>query len=314
MNAAVFSSLFPVVFFISLGYASVRLGWVGRQSVRDISNIVFLVLSPALLFRTMSTVHPEDLDFGPVLVYFIAALAIFTVVILAHGFNRAGAVMALAGTFSNTVMIGVPLVGLAFGKAGLTMLFTLVSVHSLILLTLVTVVLELATAREAARRGEAQRGIAVTVLKAVRNGILHPVPLPIVAGMLFAQTGWTLPPVLDQSLQMLGVGLGPMALLVVGITLAFTPIGTHLRGALGLSAIKTVLHPLAVLALGWAMGLSGLPLGVMVVTAALPIGANVFLFSQRYAAAEEVVTASVAVSTIAGLVTVPLALAIATRV
>lgn len=314
MNPLVFGSLFPVVFFISLGYASVRMGWVGRQSVRDISNIVFLVLSPALLFRTMSTVHPEQLDFGPVLIYFAAAVTIFVVVIAVRGFNRAGAVMALAGTFSNTVMIGVPLVGLAFGKEGLTLLFTLVSVHSLILLTLATIVLELATAREATASGAPQRHIAVTVLKAVRNGILHPVPLPIVAGMLFAQTGWTLPAVLDQSLQMLGVGLGPMALLVVGITLAFTPIGTHLRGALGLTLVKTALHPLAVLALGWALGLSGLPLGVMVVTAALPIGANVFLFSQRYAAAEEVVTASVAVSTVAGLVTVPIALAIATRI
>jgi predicted permease len=38
----------------------------------------------------------------------------------------------------------------------------------------------------------------------------------------------------------------------------------------------------------------------------LPIGANVFLFSQRYEVAEELVTASVAVSTGLGLVSVSL--------
>ena len=52
-------------------------------------------------------------------------------------------------------------------------------------------------------------------------------------------------------------------------------------------------------------------LSVMVVTAALPIGANVFLFSQRYRTAEDVVTSSVALSTMFGLVTLPIALLVA---
>ena len=58
--------------------------------------------------------------------------------------------------------------------------------------------------------------------------------------------------------------------------------------------------------LGWAFGLSGVPFAVMILAASLPIGANVFLFSQRYAVAEEVVTAGVAVSTALALVTVPI--------
>jgi predicted permease len=46
----------------------------------------------------------------------------------------------------------------------------------------------------------------------------------------------------------------------------------------------------------------------MVVTAGLPIGANVYLFSQRYGVAEELITASVAVTTVMGLLTLPLAM------
>jgi len=48
-----------------------------------------------------------------------------------------------------------------------------------------------------------------------------------------------------------------------------------------------------------------------VVTAALPIGANVFLFSQRYAVAEELVTASVMVSNALALITLPLVMLLA---
>jgi predicted permease len=100
---------------------------------------------------------------------------------------------------------------------------------------------------------------------------------------------------------------------MVGITLAFTPIGTHWRGALAQALVKNAAHPLLVAALGWLLGLRGLPLQVMVVAAALPIGANVFLFSQRYKTAEDLVTASVAVSTALALVTLSIVMPLAGR-
>jgi len=49
------------------------------------------------------------------------------------------------------------------------------------------------------------------------------------------------------------------------------------------------------------------------VAAALPIGANVFLFSQRYRTSEELVTASMAVSTLLALATVSVVMAFTAR-
>jgi hypothetical protein len=77
--------------------------------------------------------------------------------------------------------------------------------------------------------------------------------------------------------------------------------------------LKNLLLPALVALVGVLMGLHGLPLTVMVVTASLPIGANVFMFSQRYNVAEELVTASVAVSTGLAMVTVSLVMALAQR-
>lgn len=273
-----------------------------------------MVLTPALLFRTMSTVHVEQLNFKPVVMYFVAAALLFAVMLVWQGFTRRAAVLALAATFSNTVAIGVPLVGLAYGEAGLVTLFTLISVHALVLLTLATVVLELAVAREEAVAGTGGgRHMMLTVLGAVRNGIIHPVPLPIIAGLLFAQTGLVLPVVVDRPLQLLGNAFGPLALVLVGVTLTQVRVGAHLKGALGLTLVKNLAFPALVAALSWSLGLSGLPLTVMIVAASLPIGANVFMFSQRYEVAEELVTASVAVSTGLGLVTISLVMALVSR-
>jgi len=137
---------------------------------------------------------------------------------------------------------------------------------------------------------------------------LHPVPLPILLGLLYAQTGLGLHPVVDKPLQLLGSAFAPMALLLVGITLSQTHWGLNMVKAIHLSLVKTVLHPLLMLVVAWALGLRGLPLSVMVVVAALPMGANGFLFSQRYRKEEDVVTAAVAVSTLMAMVGISLAL------
>lgn len=309
MNHPVFSALVPVVLLVALGYAAGRWRWIRAEASKDLSNLVFVVLTPALMFRTMSAVYVEELDFRPLAAYFVAVLILFAATLALQGFNRRAAVLALAASFSNTVMIGIALIGLAYGQAGLVILLTLVSLHALVLLTAGTVILELAVAREAAQAQP--RAIWRTVLGAVRNAVIHPVPLPILAGLLFAQTGWVLPEVVDRPLQWLGNAFGPLALLLVGVTLAGSGVGPQLRGALGVMLAKNLLMPALVAGLGLLLGLSGLPLLVMVVTAALPIGANVFLFSQRYAVAEELVTASVIVSNAAALLTLPLVMALA---
>jgi predicted permease len=310
MNALVVSSLLPVVILIAIGFIASRAKLMGAEGIKDLSSLVFVILTPALLFRTMSSVHVEQLNFVPVASYFVAVAVVFIGILVVQGFSRYSSVLALAATFSNTVMIGIPLVSLAYGHSGLVILLTLVSVHALVLLTSATVVLELAVAREAAKSvAGGQHHPVQTVLLAARNAILHPVPLPILAGLMFAQTGWTLPAEIDKVLAWMGSAFGPLALLLVGMTLAGKSIGAYWKGALALAVAKNVVMPVLVAVAGYALGVTGLPLTVMVVAASLPIGANVFLFSQRYAVGQEVVTAAVGLSSVLSLVTLSLVMA-----
>jgi malonate transporter and related proteins len=296
---------------IAIGFIAGRARWIRAEATKDLSNLVFMVLTPALLFRTMSTVHVQDLNFKPVAMYFVAAALLFFAMYLWKGANRHAAVLALGVTFSNTLVIGTPLIGLAYGEAGLITLFTLISVHALVLLTLATVVLELSVAREDAARGAtAGRPMFRTILTAMRNGIIHPVPLPIIVGLLFAQTGLVVPAVVDKPLQLLGNAFGPLALVLVGVTITNGRVGEQLKAALGLSLIKNLVLPAVMAMVGWAAGMHGLPLTVMIVAASLPIGANVFMFSQKYEVAQDLITASLAVSTVLGVLTISLVMAL----
>ena len=302
----VFVSLAPVFLLIAAGFVAGRREWIRADAVKDLSNLVFLLLIPALLFRTMSNVHVEQLDLRPLVAYFLAALVLLGASMVWRGFNCRSVVLGLAGVFSNMVMIGITLIGLAYGQQGLVTLLTLVSVHALILLTVGSIVLELAAARAARQSGGEALHVLATAWSAFKGSLIHPIPLPIMCGLLFAQTGWALPGVVDKPLQLLGNAFGPLSLVLVGVSLARTPMAGHWRPALVVTLSKNLVLPLLVGLSAWAFGITGLQLAVMVVAAGLPIGANVFLFAQRYNVVQDLTTASMGVSTVVSLFTLSL--------
>jgi malonate transporter and related proteins len=305
MTHPVLVALLPVVILIAIGFIAGRAGLMPASSVKDLSKLVFTIFLPPMLFRTMVNVQPENLQGKPLLAYVMGMALMYAVMFFAAGRDRRAAVLALAASYSNTVMIGIALIQFAYGEQGVAVLLALVAVHSLIMLSLATVVLELVTLRE--KQGGAGHPLQI-MLTSIWNTFKQPMIFPIMAGLIYAQTGWGIPAVIDKPLQLMGNAFSPLALILVGITLAATRVGEHLRMALGLSLLKNIAHPLVVAGVGLALGLQGLPLAVMIVTASLPIGANVFLFAQRYETALPEVTAAVAVSTGVALITVAFAL------
>ncbi|WP_185970608.1 AEC family transporter [Tepidimonas sediminis] len=301
----VFQALVPVFLLIAAGLVAGRRGWVGAAAVKDLSNLVFVLLIPALLFRTMSQVRLEQLDWRPIAAYFSAALPWLALQIAGWGWQPRGIVLALGGTFSNLVMIGIALIGLAYGQAGLVTLLTLIAVHALILLTLASVALELAEARAAsgAGAGPGRARVLRAAWSALRGAVIHPIPLPIACGLAWGALGWPLPQVVDRPLHLLGQAFGPLALVLVGISLAHTPLAGRWSTALRVALAKNVALPVLVALSAWVWGLRGLPWTVLVVAAGVPVGANVFLFAQRYRVAQEDVTAATAVSTALAVLT-----------
>lgn len=146
------------------------------------------------------------------------------------------------------------------------------------------------------------------MLAALRNAVIHPVPLPIIAGLLFNYFGLALPAVIDKPVQLLGQAFAPLALLMVGASLAQTRVQGLWWPALQVAATKNVVQPALVLAFAWLLGVTGLPLAVLVLAACMPAGANAFLFAQRYEVAQDLVTATMLVSALLSLVSLTVAL------
>src|SRR5258708_15858066 len=132
----------------------------------------------------MGKVRLEALDLEILLVFFGAGLLLFFLLLSLGGLlgMRPGhrTVFALAGTFSNGVGIGIPFVSYAFGEAGLVPLLMIIALHSLILLTLSSFLLEVA----------AQGGARGRLLGQLGSAVLRMLKHPVIPS-IFSRPAWS---------------------------------------------------------------------------------------------------------------------------
>jgi malonate transporter and related proteins len=310
MTATVLAKLMAMFFTVGLGYIAARQRWLGKPEdgdpARVLGNLAFYLFVPALLFRTTARLDLAHMPWATLVAFFVPLLGVLALVYLTqrraaarHG-PAAPATRAITATFGNSVQVGIPFAAAVFGEAGLAIHIALVSLHALVLLTVLTALVELDLARATTTPGAASglQGLAQTLAQTARNTVVHPVVLPVLAGLAWNLTGLGLHPIVDESLLTLGAAVVPLCLVLIGVTLAAYGVRGRLRGALGLSFVKLLLVPAVVLvAARWGFGLTGLPLGVVVMMAALPAGSNALIFSQRYETLQAETTAAIVLST-----------------
>jgi len=322
MTGAVLAKLLAIIVTVALGWVAGRLRWLGdakADPARILSNAAFYIFVPALLFRTTARVDLGALPGGLLIAYFVPTLAMLLAVYGVQHLRqrhqpRAEAarptVRAISVTYGNAVQMGIPMAAAMFGEAGLGIYLMLVSVHGLILLSLLTALVELDIARSQAQRASLWQ----TLRSTLRNTVIHPVVLPVLAGLSWNLLGLGVPALMDEVLQLLGSAVVPLCLVLIGLSLAYYGVQGHLRGALGVTLLKLLALPALVLVVAhWGFGLSGLPLSVLVMMAALPVGSNALIFAQRYHTLQAEATAAIVFSTLAFMLSAPLWLAVLAR-
>lgn len=327
MTAAVVQKLLAIFLTVLLGWAAGRWRWLesGRERsdpARLLGAAAFSIFVPALLFRTTARLDAAAMPWRTVAAYFVPVVGLMLLVYAWHRVRgsaaREGAaapsVHAISAAFGNSVQLGIPMAAALFGEAGLAIHIALVSVHAIILLSVMTALVELDLARERARSGQAS-ALWPMLRQTLRNTIIHPVVLPVLLGLLWNLGGLTLHPVLDEALRVLGSAVVPVCLVAIGLTLAYDPVRREqLHGVARACLLKLFALPALVLVVAYAgFGLRGLPLSVAVLMAALPAGSNTLMFAQRYRTLEAEANAGIVVSTVAFAATASLWLAVLAR-
>ena len=337
MSSLVFFKLVAIFVIVAIGWVVGRLRWLGHidrtanrnaadavDPARVLANAAYYIFVPALLFRTTARIAFKTMPwdaliavFVPLTLMLIGVYAVQKRALRKHATSgpampaAAPSVRAITAAFGNTVQVGIPMAAALFGEAGLQIHLAIVSLHALVLLTLSTTLVELDLARAQRSRGGGPSHLGATLLVTVRNTVIHPVVLPVVIGLAWNTLGWPLPTVVDEILQTLGQAVVPLCLVLIGMSLAYYGVRGAASAAVGLSALKLFVLPALVLTIAhWGFRLNGLPLTVIVMMSALPIGSNALIFAQRYRTLEAETTAATVFSTLAFVLTAPAWLAL----
>jgi len=292
----------PVFGILFLGYGAARGGFFDEGAQRGLGLFVFNFAIPILLFRTLAqTELPPDPPWGLLLSYYLGAIGVFVLGmlgarLLGHQGLDMQAILGFGGCFSNTVQIGMPLILKALGERATLPLFLVIAFHGLLLITLLTVIMELARGSTGSLRQ--------LPLNTARGLLTNPIVVGLLLGLGYNLLGWPLPTALERIAATMGQAVVPCALFSMGAGLSRYRIAGNLREALLLVGLKNFLHPLLVYLLATRVfHLNALWLAVVLLLAALPVGVNPFLFAQRYRVGVPAVTTAIVISTALSVLT-----------
>lgn len=301
--AAIVNVIAPVFALLAAGYLAVRFHLYPRQGVAALVAFVNNFATPCLLFQAM-----VSSDFGVafnlqiILPFYVGALVSLLVgAIIAVRFFKArpgeGVSSGFAAMFTNTVLIGIPVITRAYGDEALPIIFSIIAFHAPALITLAMLVMELV-------RRDAQplhSALWVASIRIVQNPLLWGVVLGVLVNALDIPLG---EPVMA-FVNMMAAAVVPAALFGLGGALNEYKFAENWQQALVMSLLKLISQPL----IAWVIMVPILRVDPQlaryaVLLAAMPSGINVYVFATYYNRGVNVAANTVLISTVLSAVTI----------
>ena len=294
----------PFFAVIFLGMGSRAIQFFDANAAKILSRFAFFIALPAFMFTSVANSDVSlFFNLGFLWRYEISTIIIFLSsawlgLLLFRLNTQESGVLGLASAYPNYGYMGVPLAIMAFGhEAALPM--------ALILLADTVVLLALVAIFVVPRQGH----FGVVVLNIIRTMISNPLLVSVVVGVIFALFGLKLPEMVNGLVVMLSGAAAPTALFALGMTLYGQPLRNSV-GEIGLITIyRLFAHPLLLMVIFFLFpGQDVLWMNVAILSACLPVAANVFMLAQHYQHYVGRAATSCLISTVIATVTVPIVL------
>jgi malonate transporter and related proteins len=299
----IFNVVVPVFAIIALGYVAVRLRLYPAEGVKGLVAFVNNFATPCLLFRAMLTSDfGSTFNWSIIVPFYVGSLTslIAGAIIAAKWFKARpgeGVSSGFSAMFTNTVLIGIPIVSRAYGEAALPTVFSIIAFHAPMLITIGMIVMELA------RRDGAplHRSLAAASIRIVQNPLLW----AVVLGLACNYFGIVLPEPGMAFVDVMSAAVMPAALFGLGGALNEYRVSESWLQASVMSVFKLIIHPIIAYVL--MIHVLHVPLEIArfgILLAAMPTGINAYVFATYYDRSVNVATNTVLISTVASVLTV----------
>jgi malonate transporter and related proteins len=299
---AVVNIVLPVFGIVLCGYAAGRMKLLGPASSEALNGFVYWVALPALFLQGLAKAPLELIFDWPLIWAFLSGIAVVFVLslvvarLLFPGTLGAHALHALAASFPNSGYMGIPLFLLAFGEAGSLPVIIANVAQSITVFFLALFLVEL-------DGGSGPLGRRLGQIAA--NLLLNPFLIGAVLGLGLNATGIGLGGPFETLVKTLAAAASPCALFALGLFMVGKPITRGLPEVSWLAFAKLIIHPLAAWVIAaYLFALPDYTVRALVLVAALPTGALVFVVAQRYNVFVQRGSAAVLVSTVISILTI----------
>jgi len=300
---AIINVVIPVFALMALGYVAVRFKLFPTEGVRGLVQFVNNFATPCLLFNAMATSDfSTTFNWAVIVPFYVGALVSFAVgSMIARGVfgNRPGESISsgFAATFTNTVLIGIPIVQRAYGGNALTTAFSIIAFHAPVLITVGMITMELVR-RDGAPLGRTLRNAVLRVL-------MNPLMWGIVAGAIVNLMHIQLVEPAQAFITMMAAAVTPAALFGLGGALNEYKLQDSWAQSLSMALLKLVLQPvIAYVLMVYVLKVDHEYARYGVLLAAMPSGINAYVFATYYDRGINVATNTVLITTVLSVVTV----------
>lgn len=290
--------LIPDFALVLMGFLLNRYAGWGRHFWSGLEKLIYYVLFPALLFFSIARTKIDLTAATPALK--VALLLVLTGMALAwlarpmfHPSEKSFAsIFQTAFRFNS--YIGLAIAGRLHGEAGIAAFGIIVG--------LVVPICNLASVWALARHAK------VALWKEL---LQNPLILATVGGVLFSISGLPLPEFTQMLISRLGSAALPCGLLCVGAALTASNVNKNVPLIAYFTCVKLVALPVVAFFSARALGVAGVYFDMVMLFAALPTATTAYILAVRMDGDGPLVAQSVTVSTLCGMIALPVWLNVA---
>lgn len=313
----ILSIISPLILVALLGFICTKSRWLSREQLNALSKFTFSISIPAFLFYQMAKAEfSEQVSLQLFAAFYLPVLTCYFIAFVINYFfykseqlntdgsstiknSAASAVFALSASYSNNVIVGLPLLLAALGEQVIGIIFLIVTFHSALLFALTSILATRATAKHDAK--------PFNYLSFTKQTLNNPLIISILLGLVVNLLGITLPVSLQDSLALIAKPAIPLALYILGASLAFYQVRQELTFISIACVSKLILLPtLVFLTSQYIFKLEPFVVTVLVMLSACPTGVNAYLIAVTHQKHQQTVAGAIVLSTLISIITLPL--------
>jgi malonate transporter and related proteins len=293
--------LIPDFLLILFGFLLNRITNWGRDFWAGLEKLIYYVLFPALLFNSIASQKFDFVAAAPALKTALITVVVGMLAALCAKWLIKAELKAFASSFQTAfrfnAYIGLAIAGRLHGEAGIAAMGIIIGVA--VPLCNIAAVWMLA------------RGTKVNVLKEL---IQNPLILATVGGVAYSLSGMPLPEVLQMLISRMGAASLACGLLTVGAALTFNNAVVNAPLITYNTAVKLLIMPITAIVLARYFSLhieSRVYYDMVILFSAVPTAASAYVLAIRMGGNGAIVAQSITVSTLLGMLSIPLWLTVA---